>query len=456
MRYKSFADMLEQISQEVPAKPVFLFDDDGRKAISWSDFYQQVLARRKVLQTSRETCIGILAENTLACMIELFAANMAGKQIVMLDASAPAAVLVPQMHATEIDALWGNELRVKELTPFLTRGCILGERKILFFTSGTTSSAKAVVLSDETLLQSAWNGSDLLPLQSEDILLDILPLHHVFGFVCGLLWGMTNKACVALGRGPRHILDDLAFYQPTAVSLVPMLVSFFYQHHLFNPQLHLILVGAGDCSEELFHAVKAMGIRVAFGYGLSETSSGVALAVGEDPLAMSVCADDTITIAEDREILIQAPTCMMLGYYKRPEDTAAVLQNGILHTGDLGFLDEDGKLHITGRKKEMLVLPDGTKIFLPDYERPLKKILNTDELAVVLANNAPVLVVNEWKEKEESIVKALDTLMKTLPRGHQLSLIVPLHHPLPRTATGKIKHWEIQKEIQEQWHKEKK
>ena len=75
---------------------------------------------------------------------------------------------------------------------------------------------------------------------------------------------------------------------------------------------------------------------------------------------------------------------MMQGYYKDQKDTDAVIKDGILHTGDLGRFDEHHLLYITGRKKEMLVLLDGTKIFLPEYESPIKKLLGTDEAAVVL------------------------------------------------------------------------
>lgn len=455
-RYQSFADMLQKISNEVPEKPVFFYEDAGRKTISWADFYATVQERCALLEKDPFSCLGIFTETTLACMVEVFAANLAGKQIVLLDPVAPAVLLAKQIAATDVDCLWGNSFRAAELSRTVTKGCTDGRGKILFFTSGTTCAAKAVVLTDTSLMQSAWNGSDLLPLRKEDVLLDLLPLHHVFGFVCGLLWGMTNQAVVALGRGPRHYLDDCTFYQPTAIPLVPMLLGFLVQHNLLNPQIRVVLVGAGDCSHQLLLSMKEKGIQVSFGYGLTETSSGVALSIDNDPAAMTVCHDDTITLAEDGEILIQTPTCMMQGYYKQKKDTDAVLINGVLHTGDLGRFDENGKLYIIGRKKEILILPDGTKIFLPEYEKKIKDVLRTDELAVVLQRHVPVLVLNEMQEEEEKLRQKLAPFMKNQPRSHQLSSIILLHHFLPRTASGKIKHWEIQKEIEELWSKEKK
>ena len=158
---------------------------------------------------------------------------------------------------------------------------------------------------------------------------------------------------------------------------------------------------------------------------------------------MEICPDDTVTLAEDGEILIQAPTCMMQGYYKRPESTAEVLIDGVFHTGDLGRFDEDGRLHITGRKKDILVLPDGTKIFLPEYEAAIAKVLDHAELAVVLKDKRPLLVYS-GEAAEADLTKALLPLMAELPRGQRLSGILIVQDPLPRTATGKIKRWELQ------------
>jgi len=242
-------------------------------------------------------------------------------------------------------------------------------------------------------------------------------------------------------------VDDCAAFKPTSVSVVPLLLGFLLQHRLVNPELRLVLVGAGDCPKPLLDAAAGLGLRVCFGYGLTETSSGVAISVSGDPFAMEVCPDDTITIAEDGEILIQAPTCMMQGYYKREADTAAVLQEGVLYSGDLGYFDAEGKLHVTGRKKDMLVLPDGTKLFLPEYEGEIVRALDHSELAVVLRGARPVLVYAGEAEKPE-LEKLLRPLMSGLPRGQQLAGIYIVDHPLPRTATGKIKRWELQQEVE--------
>ncbi len=437
-RYKNFEDLLQSQAEARPQRPALR---EGETLFTYRDLYDAVWKKKEEFRKTGKTCIGIPADTSADCVIAIFASVLAGCQTVLFDRNLPKDTLQELVTYTDTDLVYGKD-GLK-----LTDGVKDGSGKILFFTSGTTSRSKAVVLTDESLMSSAWNGGMMLPLNEESSLLCILPLSHVFGFVCGLLWGLSCGACVSLGRGPRHYIDDCMYYRPDTVSLVPMLLEFLSKHHLFNPELKLVLVGAGDCPEKLMKEVQASGIRVSFGYGLTETSSGVAISTEGDPYAMQVCPDDTITLAEDGEVLIQAPTCMMQGYYKREEDTKAVLENGILHTGDLGRFDEEGKLHITGRKKEILVLKDGTKIYLPEYEHELTALLEIEDLAVTLKNDRPVLVCHTDKTKEE-LMAALKPYLKTLPRGKQLTDVILTENPLPRTASGKIRRWELEKEEQ--------
>ena len=372
-----------------------------------------------------------------------------------------------QIRQTDIDILWSSDPDlVEELTPYLTDGITsraeaagpsVEGSDILFFTSGTTASSKAVILTDRSLLTAAYNGSCMLPLSQDDTLLCMLPLNHVFGFVCGLLWGMECGAAVALGRGARYYTMDFEFYKPTVLSAVPLLLSFLVQHKLMNSELRLVLVGAGDCSPQLLNSAVQQGVQVSFGYGLTETSSGVAISVpgspSFDPFALEICPEDTVALASDGEILISSPSCMMKGYYKHPEDTAAVLKGNLLFTGDIGKWDENGRLHVIGRKKEILVLADGTKIFLPEYEARIMAALPGRDFTVLERDGKPVLLLvdkesstwpEEMRELSRSMVQEeLRGAMSQLPRGQQLSEILFTDKPLPRTATGKVKRWEI-------------
>ena len=97
---------------------------------------------------------------------------------------------------------------------------------------------------------------------------------------------------------------DFAEYRPTAVCLVPEMAAFLASRKLFNPELKLILIGAGPCSDRTLEMIRSMGIRVSYGYGLTESSSGIALSLGEDPRAMTVCPDYQAAIEPDGEISV--------------------------------------------------------------------------------------------------------------------------------------------------------
>ena len=207
----------------------------------------------------------------------------------------------------------------------------------------------------------------------------------------------------------------------------------------------MILVGAGAATEQMLTAAKAKGIEVRFGYGLTETSSGVAISCGENPFAMSVCPDDDITLGEDGEILIRCPECIMQGYYKNKEATDEVLVDGVLHTGDLGRFDEDGRLYITGRKKDIIVLENGNKIFLPEWENQIAEQLGLEDAALAIKDDAITLFVGNGDGfLNVSLLKdKLAAFNKSKPFNMQITHLEVLPHKLPRTATGKVKRYEL-------------
>ena len=448
MRFSGFSELLEHFASQTPDAPALRYaSGDTIKTCTFSELRTCVLARADALRSEDRQAYGVLADGSFGCVIELFASVLAGRRTVLLNENAAEEVLLEQIAQAELDALWGDPDLVEVLEPALSNAAEGGGRKILFFTSGTTSRAKAVVLTDMSLMNSAYNGGALLPLSPDDTLLCMLPLDHVFGFVCGLLWGLSCGACVALGRGARHYHEDCVFFRPSALSVVPALLGFLLKYRALNPELKTILIGAGGCPDAILTAAKATDARVCFGYGLTETSSGVALSLGEgDPYAMTVCPDDMILIADDGEVLISAPTCMMLGYWRRPEDTDAVLQSGVLYTGDLGYLDEEGKLHLTGRKKEMLVLSDGTKLYLPEYEQALSEALGGEPLCVLLVDDQPILLLEGDLRPTGPIWERIRPVLEQRPRNQQIRRIEFYEKPLPRTASGKIMRWAIQRE----------
>ncbi len=435
-RYGSFHELLEDQGQDGIA---ILYDEDNS---IHSLTYRELLQKIDQYPIEDKNSIGIFCENNLETILSVFAYAKAKKQIVLLNPMDDIDVLKRQIQSTDVDLLLGRKELVGALKDSLKENKLEANGNILFFTSGTTSSNKAVMLTESSLCASAYNGGCLLPLKKEDTLLSILPLSHVFGFVCSLLWGLSFGCKVALGRGLRHIIDDGTYFKATVISLVPQIASFMAANRIFNPELRLVLIGAGPCPNKTLDLIKEKGLRVAFGYGLTETSSGVALAIGDNPNAMTICPDDKIKIADDGEILISSDTCMMKGYYKNEKDTESAIIDGCLHTSDLGKIDENGKLYLTGRKKDILVLDNGTKIYCPEYEYELSEYLPNMDYAIALIENRILLFVYDERHQVniEEKVKEFNTKQ---PRDQQIQSIRYCIDKLPRTQTGKIKRWAL-------------
>ena len=303
-----------------------------------------------------------------------------------------------------------------------------------------------------------------------DIILSLLPFSHVFGFVCTMLWGLTYSATIALGRGTRYLLNDCECFKPTILPVVPSLLKMLMLQHALPDSLKVVLVGAAPLDAVSVKALQNVGMKVYLGYGLTETSSGIAITQDQkDAFALYPCPGADIRIEPDGEISVATP-CMMQGYLdfsetvrevaeiekaENNDNTAYVLGHPIipvrgerLYTGDLGSLDAQGALHLAGRKKDMLVLPDGTKIFCPEYEEELSGLLGLSDLTVILKESRPFLVIGE---SEGSIPENIDNLLSKFNEKRAMGLricgVLSYGEPLPRTATGKIRRWEIERHL---------
>lgn len=334
----------------------------------------------------------------------------------------------------------GREKTIDSLLKLLAE--TIGGGKFVFYTSGTTASAKGVVLSQEAVLRSAWNGEQMMHAGPSDTLLSLLPLWHIFGFVCTFVWPLAGGSTVALGRGLRHLMDDPKAFRPTILPVVPSLMKFLMGTNSLNEGLQSILVGAGPADPDVLNKVRQKGIDVRFGYGLTETSSGLAISLsGEDPFAMALCPDTVIRISPEHEIFVRTP-CMMEGYLNDPESTKKKLRDGELDTGDLGYFDADGRLHVTGRKDEVLVFPNGEKVFLSEWEEKLASLLQT-EVMLGQKNGVLTLMAVAGEERRKEILSTIDSFNRGQPFGRKIQDVSLRKEPLPRTAAGKLMRWKM-------------
>ena len=432
---KKFASFLELFAKQNPSSIAFEYEEDGKKMTC---SYQGFLDKLPSVIIPKANRIGIFMDGSFECILFLFACVNNGKTVALLNPFESEEAIKRQIASAKLGEVVFGESSYE--------GLLCDEeanKEIIFFTSGTTSSSKGVVLDEARLCASAYNGGYHLPLNSGDRLLCLLPLSHVYGFVCSLLWGLEFGARVCLGRGSRHLLDDFSFYRPSVATLVPQMAAFLIKYNLLNPELRLILIGAGECEEAILNAIKAKGIRLSYGYGMTETSSGIALSLGEDPRAMSICPEFDIKIANDGEILVHAPSTLMKGYILDGEFSPAQTQNGYFATGDLGYIDENGLLYLKGRKKDILVLNDGTKIYCKEYEERLIKVLGPLDLAVYLDEKGRIALAIGKEKEERDLTPYIDSFNSDLPRNQQIVRVLHLNTPLPRTLTGKIKRYEL-------------
>ena len=471
MIFETFSDLNDEFKKRDGT--ALLFEDrnfpENRGFLSYRDFASLITASVDSVRKDGNKIDFIRASHTPDSLVTIFSDLIAGCTIVLLDHTLP-----PLREQT---------IRKRLSAKLADLDNADGEGRLIFFTSGTTHSSKAVVLSAKALLHASWRGQECLPIGREDTLLSILPLSHVFGFVCTMLWGLCYGATVALSRGVRHLMDDPKFFRPTVLPLVPTLANAMTRFGCYNPELKVILIGAAPLGQNELDAMKEKtSAHVYTGYGLTETASGVAITEDLDhPYSLRVCPGVEIKLAEDSEILLKTDS-LLLRYIKLLPELEKVKETheevhrkiqkdlnlpvseselhsehaeplfdeeGFFHTGDIGVFDKDGRLHISGRKKDILVLPDGTKVFCPEYEKALSDAMGTDELAIAERNGRPVLLVSD-KIKKETAESVVEKLNQHLSRSQQIAGILYIDMPLPRTVTGKLKRWMIEQAIRKE------
>ena len=278
----------------------------------------------------------------------------------------------------------------------------------IIFTSGTTGTAKGVVLSHRNITENVLGVSFNLTVH-HDIMLSVLPLHHTYESTAGMLTAIYHGATVCYAENLRKIVDNLVETQATVMLGVPALFEAIYKrikagieekgarkfalakgvadfsekflrisirrkifaqvHNKVGGHLRMFISGGAAVSPEVSKGFRDLGINFLQGYGLTEFSPIVAVnrmdAFRDGAAGMPVPSAD-IKIIND-EIVVKGP-CVMQGYYKNKAATDEVLKDGWLYTGDLGYLDKEGFLFINGRRKSVIVTPNGKNVYPEEIE----------------------------------------------------------------------------------------
>ena len=254
----------------------------------------------------------------------------------------------------------------------------------ILFSSGTTGTSKGIMLSHDNLLSNAQAVADTFENEKEtDLRLNFLPLSHIYARTCDVYTWLIRGSELALTQSRETIIDDCKRFKPTLINGVP----FFYERvrqklvesgkadqpgvlkALFGGRIRVCFCGGGALAEHTYdYYVNRQDMLLLQGYGLTESSPVISFCTPHQhkPGSVGVAIRGVdVRIAEDGEILTRGPH-VMLGYWKDEQSTRETIRDGWLCTGDLGTLDNEGFLRITGRKKELIVTSTGKNVF-PGY-----------------------------------------------------------------------------------------
>jgi long-chain acyl-CoA synthetase len=390
---------------------------------------------------------------------------------------------------------------------------------VILYTSGTTNDPKGVLLTHDNLLGEMDAVFPVLEVGPSDSILGVLPLFHALAQMANLLLPFARGARVVYLES-LNVTDLLRALRESKVTLFCCVPQFFYLIHerivqqvkqrswparmtfrlllrisqaarrlgvnlgkLFFRQAHqalgasmrLLITGGSHFDAAIGHELEALGFGILQAYGLTETSGGATVTRVGNNVIGSVGpplhgVEIKIVDPEPREegppageIAIRG-RIVMKGYWNRADATAAVIREGWLHTGDLGYLDEGGNLFITGRRKEIIVLSSGKNIYPEEIEAHYRKSPFVKEICVLGLEARPgepqaerlhaVIVPHDEVLRARKIVNItdvlrfdIDGLSARLPAGKRILSYEIWQDELPKTTTRKLKRYEIQQRV---------
>ena len=374
---------------------------------------------------------------------------------------------------------------------------------IMLFTSGTTSNSKVVALSHRNICSNLMDMASVLDVTSNDILLSVLPVHHVFECTVGFLFALYKGAQIVFCDGLRHVVNNLNEYKVTVMACVPGIYERIFTmirkqlekqgkldeilrkeeelkdasmaekknafkeiHDLLGGNVKLFISGAAALDWAIEEKYRRLGINLVQGYGLTETSPIVAVGtnlesrVGSVGKAVPSVQTKVVNINSEGigELAVKGPS-IALGYYQDEESTKASFIDGWFHTGDLVKIDNEGYIYICGRKKNVIVLKNGKNIFPEEMESLVNKIEGVSESFIFgkqLSDDKENVKINVeivfdraivkdvYKaETDDEIYKALLEKIKEvngkMPSYKAIRGMILTETPLIKTTTNKIK-----------------
>lgn len=317
------------------------------------------------------------------------------------------------------------------------------ECAMILFTSGTTGRGKGVMLSHGNLIDNVFCTTDTEHPENE-IYLNVLPMHHVFCINGDVLIVIRYGSTLCLNRDMTKLAAHILLFEPTVMRMVPMMAKGLYnriaimsrqqpgkslfqiKEEVLGKRLHKVVSGGGYLAPELAANYSRLGISIAQGYGMSECSPKISAPDWNRPdkvASVGKIVEGCQVRIVDEEIQVKSPSVMM-GYYKEPDKTAeAITEDGWLCTGDIGYLDEEGFLYLTGRKKNLIILSNGENVApeqlenLFEDERLIEDILVFGEDDAICAEVYP-----NFKYAEAANISDIEGTVQEIIKKHNQKL----------------------------------
>ena len=333
----------------------------------------------------------------------------------------------------------------------------------IMFTSGTTGKSKGVMLTHRNLADNATCLDMKIP--PRKVLLSVLPIHHAYCLSMDILKALSLGGIICINDSLLHVAKNIKLFKPNMILMVPLMIETMakklestamlppklIKNKVFGEQFHTICSGGAYLNPAYIDMFAKYGITILQGYGMTECSPVISTNVSWDIRKDTVgqlmpnCEGKSV----DGELWVRGSSVMQ-GYYKMPEETKETLQDGWLRTGDLGYVDEDRFVHLTGRKKNLIITKNGENVSPEELEnkigenRMVQEILVRENEGVIEAEIFPdydYVKKKHIKDVRAALQKIIDDYNQTAPAYKKVYSLKVRETEFDKTTSKKIKRF---------------
>ena len=322
---------------------------------------------------------------------------------------------------------------------------------IMMFTSGTTGKSKVVEITCSNLTYSIENFEEQYLLPGMERVLTPIPFYHILGFL-HMFETLACKKTVCIGRGVPYLFMDMGTLNPTILNAVPSMIESMVKllkraktqearEKYIGKRLQTISYGGALLNQNVCKFLLDSGFMVSVYYGMTEMSCTATWALIDEQHMASAgkfCKYTKYRFV-DGELQMSGPT-LMKGYYEDVEVTNITVEDGWIHTGDLGHCDEDGYLYLTGRKKNVIILSNGENVNPEEIETTFGNCEAIEECMVY--SDGKGICADVFTKDQDTVKTFVKAYNATMPMYRQVYKVNYMDEPLPKTGSGKIKRKE--------------